>query len=595
MNEKIKSRISALRRLMEEENIAMYIVPTSDFHDSEYVGDYFRLREYLSGFTGSNGTLVVTSTWAGLWTDGRYFLQAADQLSGTDIELMKMGEEGVPTLTEYVQNNLPAQSVLGFDGRVFSKDLGTRLEAAAREAGGTINYSMTLADSLWTDRPSLSENDVFSLSEEYTGCSTLSKLEEIRKIMKQNGCSCHILTSLDDIAWILNMRGSDVTCNPVFLSYMIITENDVKLFASLRAFAPHAEYLESIGCKLFPYNDIYTYVRNIEHGTYILADDSRLNYSLFMLLNDRCELTFAQNPSVMLKACKNETEMSNLRSCNIVDGVAMVRFLHWLDDNIGKIHITEISAAEKLEEFRREGKDYIGLSFETISGYNAHGAIIHYEPTEETDATVEPHGLLLVDSGAQYLGGTTDITRTIAVGPLTDEMKHHYTKVLRANLALSAARFKEGCCGANLDILARAPFWDECEDYNHGTGHGVGYFLNVHEGPQSFHYNSARKSTLTPLKEGMVITDEPGIYIEGKYGIRIENDLLCHKYRKTEYGQFMNFEVLTLCPIDLRPVNFDEMTPGEIGILRSYHDYVVEKLSPMLSDSDREWLKNAVK
>ncbi len=590
----IKKRIALLREVMKQNNVDIYIVPTSDFHNSEYVGDYFKAREYMSGFTGSAGTLVVTKDKAGLWTDGRYFLQAADQLEGSDIELMKIGEEGVPEINTFIADELCDNQVVGFDGRLFSVLGGIKLYEAVNQKGGKINPGLDLVNNIWNDRPSLSAKPVIYLSEEYSGKASSVKFEEIRDCMAKKDCDYHIVTSLDDIAWILNLRGSDVDCNPVFLSYLLIGKENAVLFANETVFAEHKDYLSSLNIMLKPYNDIYEYVKTINRGSSFMIDENKLNYSLYAILNELHTVKPLPNPSTALKAEKNETEMNNLREANIVDGVAMVKFLYWLDTRIGKEKITEISAANKLEEFRKLGKNYVGLSFDTISGYNAHGAIIHYEPTPETDIEVEPNGLLLVDSGAQYLNGTTDITRTIAVGPLTEEMKHHYTMVLRGHLDLEKAKFKEGCNGANLDILARAPFWDEAEDYNHGTGHGVGFFLNVHEGPQNFHWNTARRPSLTPLKEGMVITDEPGIYIEGKYGVRIENDLLCVKDTKNEYGQFMKFEALTLCPIDLRPVNFGEMTKAEIKCLDDYHDMVVKKLTPFLTADEAAWLKQSV-
>ncbi len=591
----IKERIEALRACMRRENIDMYVVPTSDFHDSEYVGSHFKCREFLSGFTGSNGTLLVTKDWAGLWTDGRYFLQAADELKGTGIELMKMMEEGVPTINEYISSNLPAGGTLGFDGRVFSVSAGKEFEKNVSEKGGFVRFDIDLANEVWTDRPALSANPAFVLGTEYAGKTAEEKIAAVRKIMDEKNAGYYILTSLDDIAWLLNMRGSDVDCNPVFLSYLLIMKEEGFLFANPDIMKGSEAYLDSLGIKLKPYNNVYKYAEAIHSGACVMIDEGKLNYSLYKILENHCDIVNEPNPTTAMKAVKNATEIANLHKANIIDGVAMVKFLHWLDDNIGKQKITEVSAAKKLEEFRAQGEGYQGLSFETISGYNAHGAIIHYEPTEETDIEVEPHGLLLVDSGAQYMTGTTDITRTIAVGPLTPEMRHHYTMVLRGHLALAAAVFKEGCSGANLDILARAPFWDEHEDYNHGTGHGIGYFLNVHEGPQSFHWNPKRKSTLTPIKAGMVITDEPGIYIEGKYGVRIENDLLAIDSDKNEYGQFLKFEALTLCPYDLRPVNFDELTPKELKTLKAYHNRVVDQLASHLNASDLQWLKEAVR
>ncbi len=591
----IKERINALRALMKRENIDIYVVPTSDYHNSEYVGAHFKCREFLSGFTGSNGTLVVTADDAYLWTDGRYFLQAAEELKGSDIGLMKMLEEGVPTIPEFLRDRLASDNVLGFDGRVFSVGEGLEFEEIAKTAGASVRFDVDLCAEVWTGRPALSAEPVFVLETKYSGREASEKLADIRSEMEKNDCTHHIVTSLDDIAWILNMRGADVDCNPVFLSYLLIGKEDAILFANPDIMTAAKSHLESLNIRLLPYNDIYSYINELPLSAKVMIDKNRLNYALYSTLSSHCETFITANPSTLMKSKKNGTERENLREANIIDGVAMVRFLRWLDENIGKTKITEVSAAKKLEQFRSEGRGYKGLSFDTISGYNAHGAIIHYEPTEATDIEVEPHGLLLVDSGAQYLTGTTDITRTIAVGPLTDEMKHHYTMVLRGHLSLAAAVFKDGCSGANLDILARAPFWDEYEDYNHGTGHGIGFFLNVHEGPQSFHWNSGRRSTLTKLEEGMVITDEPGIYIEGKYGVRIENDLLCVKDKKTEYGQFMRFEALTLCPIDLRPVNFEELTAKELKTLKAYHELVVEKLSPHLEAADREWLLNAVK
>ena len=590
----IKDRISSLRSIMSEERIDMYIIPTSDFHNSEYVGEYFTARAYMSGFTGSAGTLVVTADFAGLWTDGRYFLQAADQLKGTGIELMKMGCEGVPTIAQYISANIKG-GILGFDGRVLSLSEGKSYAEAAEEGGGQVRPDIDLVDRIWTDRPGLSANPIFTLDEAYAGESAASKLAKLRTVMKEKGCSYHVLTSLDDIAWLLNLRGSDVACNPVFLSYLIVGETDAVLFANEEVMKSNADYLKELNIAVEPYASVYEYVRHFERGCGVLVDGTKLNYMLYNILSDLYDVQDEINPSTLLKACKNPVEIDNLRQCNITDGVAMVRFLYWLDRTIGHETITEMSAAAQLESFRSLGDGYQGISFDTISGYGPHGAIIHYEPTAETDVEIRPEGLLLVDSGAQYLSGTTDITRTIAVGPLNDEMRHHYTMVLRANLNLASARFVEGTSGANLDILARAPFWDEGLDYNHGTGHGVGFFLNVHEGPQSFHWNTKRKSSLTALKEGMVITDEPGIYIEGQYGIRIENDLLCLKDYKNEYAQFMCFEPLTLCPIDLRPVNFDEMNAKEIRALAKYHEMVCEQLLPYLNPDEAMWLKDATR
>lgn len=590
----INERIAALRKLMADEQIDIYIIPTSDFHSSEYVGEYFRVREYMSGFTGSAGTLYISADEACLWTDGRYFIQAADQLRDTEIRLMRSGQPGVPTLISYIDSHLKENGRLGFDGRVFPVSMGRKLSETAEAHHGSVVYNIDLVDRIWQDRPALSCDPVYMHDIRFCGAPSSDKLTELRAKMKENGCDVHILTSLDSIAWLLNLRGSDVTCNPVFLSYLAVTSEEAILFVNSRAVSSDVrEYLEDLNVSIRDYNLIYDYAAAVDRGSKVLIDEDALNYSLYSILSEHTQTHNAPNPTVLMKAIKNPTEIDNLIRANIRDGVAMVRTLYWLDSTIGREPLTELSVADKLLENRSRQPDFRDISFATIAGYNAHGAIIHYEPTPETDASLEPHGFLLIDSGAQYDSGTTDITRTVALGPLTQEMKHHYTMVLRGNLNLSRAIFPEGCTGANLDILARQPFWDEHLDYNHGTGHGVGFFLNVHEGPHSLNWFPGRKSTSIPLKEGMVVTDEPGIYIEGAYGIRIENDLLCRRDIKTDHGQFMHWDILTLCPIDLRPVLVNEMTDSEITALNNYHARVRELLTPYLDHEETEWLKKA--
>ncbi|MBP5330628.1 MAG: aminopeptidase P family protein, partial [Lachnospiraceae bacterium] len=593
----VSDNLKSLRDLIKAENIDFYVVPTSDYHSSEYVGDHFRAREFLSGFTGSNGTLLVTADYAALWTDGRYFLQAEEQLKGTGIELMKMRRPGVLPLHEYIAEKLQKDMTLAFDGRVFSVTEGDQLEKAAIQAGAHIRYDADLVSVIWKDRPALSCSKIFILEEKYAGASASGKLEQIRKVMKEKECDLHVVTSLDDIAWTLNLRGNDVQCNPVFLSYLLISSDGGILFVQDGALTDEVrDYLSGLNIGIRPYDSIYGYVAdNAFKGKSILIDKNRLNYLLYRILVESENLVEEQNPSVLMKACKNPVEAENLRKANIIDGVAMVRFLHWIDTNIGKTHITEISAADKLEEFRSEGEGFLGISFETISGYNAHGAIIHYEPTSETDVELHPEGFLLVDSGAQYRLGTTDITRTIALGELSQEMKHHYTMVLRAHIDLARAHFPEGVSGSNLDMLSRAPFWAEDLDYEHGTGHGIGYFLNVHEPPASIFWSAARKSCTIPLKEGMLLSDEPGIYIEGEYGIRIENDVMVVKGNKNVYGQFMHFEPMTLCPYDLRPVIREELNDDQIRFINEYHAVVKEKLMPYLDKDTAAWLENATK
>lgn len=592
----IKERLQLLRAEMAKESIDAYIIPTSDFHQSEYVGNYFKTREFMSGFTGSAGILVVTANEAGLWTDGRYFLQAEDQLSGSSITLYRMGEENVPTITEYLKANFPANGKLGFDGRVIDYQFGMSMTDALADKNITVSFSKDLVDSFWTDRPALSAEPAFLLSTDQTGESTSQKLSRIREQMSLQGASALVVASLDDICWTLNIRGNDVACNPVVLSYLIIKKDTAVLFVNEAVLSdPIRTALANDGVELRPYNDIYSYVAAFGTDETVLADELKINYSLIKSIPEGVKIVFAQNPQIAMKAVKNETELKNLRNCHIRDGVAVTKFTHWLVKNIGKAEITELSASNYLEALRAEQEGFIEPSFDTISGFAHHGAIIHYEPTPETDIPLEPRSFLLVDSGGQYTDGTTDITRTIALGELTDEEKLGYTIVLKGALNLASIRFPYGCCGANLDILARKPFWEHGLDYKHGTGHGVGFLLNVHEGPQSFHFNKARTSSLTRLEEGMVTTDEPGVYIEGKYGVRIENELVCRKDIKNEYGQFMSFENITCAPIDLTGVLTDLLTEDEKKHLNSYHAWVRETLRPFLTEEENTWLEEYTK
>lgn len=588
----IAKRLGELRAEMSKEGVYAYIVPTSDFHQSEYVGKYFCVREFLSGFTGSAGTLVVLPDYAGLWTDGRYFLQAEAQLEGSGIELYRMGNEGVPDILEFLKERLPRCACVGFDGRVVDIRFGERLEEKLKDKEITIKYDKDLADRVWKSRPALSAQKAYALDESYTGMPSSTKLERLRGKMKECKADVHILSSLDDIAWLLNIRGNDVACNPVVLSYMAVTADDTFLFINEEVLPDEIKYaFARDNITIRPYNSIYEYVMAIEPGTAVLADPARVNYSLIKSMNKDVKLVYETNPSTVLKARKNETEIKNLRNAHVKDGVAVTKFIYWLKQNLGKIEITEISASDKLESLRREQEGFVELSFDTIAGYGAHGAIIHYEPTPKTDIPLKPESFLLVDSGGQYFDGTTDITRTITLGAVTQEQKSHYTTVLRSMLSLAGAKFMKGCCGANLDILARTPFWQQGLDYNHGTGHGVGYLLNVHEGPQNFHWKiSGRASASVELEEGMVITDEPGIYIAGSHGIRIENELICKNAEKNEYGQFMSFETLTCAPIDCDAIDETLMSEAEKMALNSYHDWVRETLAPYLTDAENQWL-----
>ena len=586
----IPTRLQALREEMSKRGIAMYIVPTSDFHESEYVGTYFKARKFITGFTGSAGTAVITQTDAGLWTDGRYFIQAEEQLKGTTVTLYKMGEEGVPTIDEYIENTLQEGETLGFDGRVVNSTWGKKLEGIASKKNGKLAVDEDLIDIIWKDRPALSKEPVRILSQEYTGKSTAEKIADVRKVMEEKGANVHLLSSLYDIAWLLNVRGNDISYVPVVLSYLALTKDECIWFVQEEIITEELrKYLEENHISTKPYNSFYDYVRELSEDITVLMDASVVNYRIANSIPANTKVINETNPSVFMKACKNPVEVENTRKAHLKDAVAMCKFMYWLKNNVGKIPMTEISVSDYLESLRRQQKGCLDLSFDTICGYAEHGAIVHYSATEESSSTLEPEGLLLVDSGGHYLEGTTDITRTFALGPVTDEMKADFTRVCRANLNLANVRFLYGCTGVNLDILARQPLWEANLDYKHGTGHGVGHILNVHEGPNGFHWG--RKSYTTSLEEGMVTTDEPGLYIEGKYGIRLENELICQKGEKNEFGQFMYFENITYVPMDLDAIEPSQMNETEKGYLNAYHKEVYEKVSPLLTEEEANWLK----
>ncbi len=589
----IAERIAALRAEMKKRNIDMYIVPTSDFHESEYVGDYFKARKYITGFTGSAGTAVITMTEAGLWTDGRYFIQAEKQLSGTPVTLFKMGEEGVPTVKEYVEKNLKEGACLGFDGRVINAADGASYEEIVKKKQGTVYVTEDLVGIIWKDRPQLPMNPVFILEEKYAGESTKSKLSRVREKMREKQTGIHILTSLYDIAWLFNIRGGDIACVPVVLSFAAVTMQEAYWFI-------HEEVLDDklkAYCKenniiIRPYEAIYDYAGEIPEEEAVLLDKNIVNYRICHSLKEKVTVVSESNPTELMKAVKNETELNNIRNAHIKDGVAFTKFMYWLKTNIGKMKITEISASDYLEERRREQELFVDLSFETISAYGANAAMMHYCATPESDAELKPEGFLLVDSGGHYLDGSTDITRTMALGTLTEEEKFHFTTVCRSNLNLAAAKFLYGCRGTNLDILSRGPLWNLGLDYKCGTGHGIGYLLNVHEGPNGFRWKIVpERNDSCVMEAGMVTTDEPGVYLEGKYGIRTENELICKKAEKNEYGQFMEFETITYAPIDLDAILPEEMTATERKLLNDYHKMVYEKISPYLEPEEKEWLK----
>ena len=589
----IQQRLACLRNEMQKRNIAVYIVPTSDFHESEYVGEYFKARQFISGFTGSAGVAVITLFEAKLWTDGRYFIQAQKQLEGTTITLMKMGQEGVPTVDEYIENILSEKQVLAFDGRVINGTWGTKLKKIADRKKASVYDKEDLIDIIWTDRPPLAKNPAIIFEQKYAGESTAVKLLKVRDKMKEYDADIHLLSSLTDIAWLLNIRGSDISYVPVVLSYLSISNDECIWFIQEEILTEELEeYLDDFGIKTASYNSFYEYVSSISSNKKVLMDCSVINYRICNCIPDGVEILDKQGPTVVMKAIKNNKQIDNLRKAHTKDAVAMIKFMYWLKTNIGKDTITEISASDYLASLRQEQEGFLDLSFDTISGYAEHGAIVHYSATSETDIELKPEGLLLVDSGGHYLEGTTDITRTFALGTLTDEMKADFTRVCRANINLAATQFRYGCSGYNLDIIARQPFWEAGLDFNHGTGHGVGYVLNVHEGPNGFRWRVPQNaSEICVLEEGMVTTDEPGIYIEGKYGIRTENELVCRKGIKNEYGQFMYFENLTYVPIDLDAIEPDQMSAVEKDRLNDYHAFVYEKMSPYFDGDELEFLK----
>ena len=588
----IQERLKELRAQMQERGIDIYIVPTSDFHQSEYVGEYFKARKYMTGFTGSAGTAVITKEEAGLWTDGRYFIQAEKQLEGSTVKLFKMGEEGVPKVEEYVKDHLTEGSCIGFDGRVMDAKSGEKYAKMAEEKKAALYVKEDLVGNIWKDRPQLPANKVWILEDAYAGRSMADKIADVRTKMQKEGADIHILSSLYDIAWLLNLRGGDIDHVPVFLSFVSIEKEQILLFVNSQILDKEVQdYLEKNHVTIRPYEDIYTYAQSLQKVK-VLISAEETNYRIAECIREHAEVLEGENPSLMLKAVKNEIELKNTREAHLKDAVAVTKFMYWLKTNIGKMEISEISASDYLEERRKEQEHYLDLSFDTISAYGPHGAMMHYSATKESNAVLKPEGFLLVDSGGHYLEGTTDITRTFALGALTDEEKQHFTAVCRSNMNLANAKFLYGCCGINLDILARGPLWDLGIDYRCGTGHGVGHILNVHEGPNGFRWKIVpERNDSGKLEEGMITTDEPGVYIEGKYGIRTENELICVKDEKNEYGQFMRFENITYVPIDLDAILPEEMSAKERRELNEYHQMVYEKVSPSLTDEEIEWLK----
>ena len=590
-NMTVPERLSALRKCMEEKNIDVYVVPTADFHQSEYVGEHFKARKFITGFSGSAGTAVITKTEARLWTDGRYFIQATAQLEGTTVELMKMGEPGVPEMNAYIEEVLKEGETLGFDGRVVSVGEGEGYVAIAEKKNAKVNYQVDLIDEIWEDRPVLSEEPAFDLDVKYAGETVAGKLTRIREEMKKAGTNVHVVSTIDDICWTLNIRGNDIDFFPLVLSYGIITMDSFELYIDERKLDDELKAkLAKDGVRLHPYNDIYEDVKKFGSDVVAMVDPGKLNYALFNNIPENVKTIEKRNPAILMKAIKNPVEIENIRKAQIKDSVAHVRFMKWLKENVGKMKITEMSASDKLDEFRAEMGNFIRPSFEPISSFGEHGAIVHYTSSPETDVELKEGQLFLTDTGAGFYEGSTDVTRTYALGEVPQIMKDHFTLVAISNLQLGSAKFLEGSTGMILDILARKPFWDRDLNFNHGTGHGVGYLLNIHEGPAGFRWKY-RKGETEVLQEGMVITDEPGIYIEGSHGIRLENELLTCKGTLNEYGQFMYFEAITLIPMDLDAINPDIMTQEDKKLLNDYHAKVYEVIAPYLNEEEQEWLK----
>ena len=597
-----RDRIELLRAVMKREGIDAFMIPTADFHNSEYAAEHFRTREFFSGFTGSAGTLIVRMEEACLWTDGRYFIQAAAELEGSNVTLMKSGEPGVPSISEYLSRNMQEGSVLGFDGRCISCKEGREFERLMKGKRGFLRIDLDPAEGIWSDRPALPCHPVMLLEEDYTGEDIESKLGRLRESMQEKGAHAYIDSKLDNIMWLLNMRGSDVTCNPVALSHILVDDKNVYLFiqdgevtGELRSYAA----LHRIS--ILPYDDIEEFLAVYDHRGDLMCDPDCVSYSVSLAalkglhkkIPDR-EMIKTPSPLGRFKSIKNDVEMANLRECYKRDSAALCRFIMWLTERVGKPGmepVTESGAAQYLDNLRSEIDDYMDLSFGTISAYGPNAAMMHYEAVPGvSDAELRPEGMLLVDSGGQYLTGTTDVTRTIALGPVTDEMKKHYTLTAVSNLQLMGAVFLYGCTGANLDILAREPMWKEGLDYKCGTGHGIGYFLNVHETPPSIRWKVFPGRQDTPFEPGMIVSDEPGVYLEGRYGIRIETILEVVERSENECGRFLAFEPLTFVPLDRNLIDPAYLTPDTRKLLNEYHERVRRELIPLMDPEEQKWL-----
>lgn len=592
----MNERLDRLREVMARRHMDAYLVLTSDFHESEYVGEYFKCREYLTGFTGSAGTAVVTRKDAGLWTDGRYFVQAERQLEESGFTLKRMGQEGTISVEDYLEREIPEGGVLGVDGRTLNSRMGRKLEEILEPKQVTIAYEEDLIGQIWEERPTLPMKPIWILEEKYAGKSAQDKIDDLREEMGKVQADIHILTTLDDIGWLLNIRGGDIDCNPVALSYVVVTRKELYLFVNEAALSQKVNcYFEEIGVSVKPYDELFNMVKSFRHKR-ILLETGKVSYTIVRSLGDSNRIIDRMNPVSAAKSVKNQAEVENERRAHIKDGVAVTKFICWLKKQVGKIPMTEICVSKHLEKLRREQEGYLEPSFHTISAYGEHAAMCHYLATPETDMAIEGRGLYLVDSGGHYYEGTTDITRTVVMGPITDEERQHFTLTVMSMLRLSHVKFLYGCCGVSLDYAARQLFWSRGMNYNHGTGHGVGYLLNVHERPNGIRYEIApERMDYGVLEEGMVCSNEPGIYVEGSHGIRTENMMVCKKAEKNQYGQFMEFECLTFVPIDLDGLDFQMMEEKDIQYLNEYHRQVWEKISPYLTEEETVWLKEATR
>ncbi len=588
----VKEKLQVLRGAMKEQNIDMYIIPSADFHQSEYVGEFFKSRAFMSGFTGSVGTLVVTLDGAGLWVDGRYHLQAENELKGSTIDLFKEGLAETQKMQDYISDKLPEGGVLGFDGRVVSAKEGDGYAELAKGKNAKVNADHDLIAAVWTDRPELPTDKAFMLNDDLAGENTNSKLARVREKMAEKNADLNIVGMLDDIAWLYNIRGNDVAYNPVVLAYTIVEKDGAKLFVDESKLTDEIKAaLAKENVAVLPYNDIYEYVKTLGSAR-VLIDAKRVNFSMMNNIDKKAEIIDGINPTLFMKAIKNEVELENNRQAHIKDGVAVTKFMKYLKENATKGTMTELSAEKTIENFRKEQEGFIQPSFHSISAFGANAAMMHYSPSETNNAKIEEGQLYLIDSGGQYYGGTTDITRTYAVGQVSDALKRDFTLVVKGMVTLSMAKFLYGCRGYNLDILARGAVWKYGIDYLCGTGHGIGYMLNVHEAPNGFRWRVVpERFDSEVLEAGMITTNEPGVYIDGSHGIRLENELVARNLEKNMYGQFMDFEVITFTPIDLDALLPELLNSDERDYLNAYHAEVYSKIAPHLNDEEKEWLK----